>query len=178
MKNRIAPAFSRNDPIYKLALSKVSDQVAAQAGSRLISSAWNADFKNAILARPTIKTTYLDDLDDGDDGIRTCDACNRTNHPALYDFVLSGEPYKKRDLEPVDDDSEDDEDDDKQDYDEAGHLLPSQNTHFYLGRFCAANAEMGTQIIALAISSEPELTELSGRAREFCRRKQPWHGIK
>jgi hypothetical protein len=150
VKNRIAPAFSRDDPIYKLSLSKVSDQVTAQAGSRLISSAWNAEFKYAILARPNIRMTYLDELEDGDDGIRTCDACNKTNHPARYDFVLSGQPYKKRDLEPVNDepdDEDDDEDENSQDYDEAGHLLPSQSTHFYLGRFCAANAEMGHKLI-------------------------------
>lgn len=147
VKNRIAPAFSRDDPIYKLALSKVSDQVTAQAGSRLISAAWNADFKYAILARPDIKMTYLDNLEDDDDGIRTCDACNRTNHPARYDFVLTGEAYRKRDLEPVNDDSDDEEDEGRQDYDEAGHLLPSQSTHFYLGRFCAANAEMGHKLI-------------------------------
>lgn len=148
VKNRIAPAFDRDDPIYKLSLSKVSDQVTAQAGSRLISSAWTAEFKYAILARPNIRMTYLDELEDGDDGIRTCDACNRTNHPARYDFVLTGEPYKKRNLEPVNDESEDDdEDDDTQAYDEAGHLLPSQRTHFYLGRFCAANAEMGHKLI-------------------------------
>ena len=150
VKNRIAPAFSRDDPIYKLSLSKVSDQVTAQAGSRLISSAWNADFKYAILARPNIKMTYLDDLEDGDDGIRTCDACNRTNHPARYDFLLTGEPYRKRDLEPVNEDSDSDSDSaptTHQDYDEAGHLLPSPTTHFYLGRFCAANAEMGHKLI-------------------------------
>ena len=87
VKNRLAPAFGRDDPIFRLALSKVSDQVTAQAGSRLISSAWNVEFKYAILARPNLKMTYLNDLEDGDDGIRTCDACNRSNHPARYDFV-------------------------------------------------------------------------------------------
>ncbi len=61
--------------------------------------------------------------------------------------MLSGDAYKKRDLEPVDDDSDDDEEEEnKPDYDEAGHLLPSQNTHFYLGRYCAANAEMGHKL--------------------------------
>ena len=46
----------------------------------------------------------------------------------------------------MDDESDDDEAEDKPDYDEAGHLLPSQNTHFYLGRYCAANAEMGHKL--------------------------------
>lgn len=147
VKNRIAPAFSRDDPIYKLALSKVSDQVTAQAGSRLISSAWNAEFKYAILARPNIQMTYLDDFADEDDDIRTCDACNRTNHPARFDFVLTGEAYRKRDLEPVEENSDDEEEDDSRSVDEAGHALPLKNTHFYLGRYCAANAEMGHKLV-------------------------------
>ena len=147
VKNRISPAFSRDDPIYKLALSKVSDQVTAQAGSRLISSAWNAEFKYAILARPNIEMTYLDDFADDDDDIRTCDACNRTNHPARFDFVLSGDAYRKRDLEPVEDDSDDEDNDDQRSLDEVGHALPSKNTHFYLGRYCAANAEMGHKLV-------------------------------
>jgi hypothetical protein len=147
VKNRIAPAFSRDDPIYKLALSKVSDQVTAQAGSRLISSAWNAEFKYAILARPNIEMTYLGDFADDDDDIPTCDACNRTNHPARFDFVLTGEAYRKRDLEPVADDSDDEDNDGQRSLDEAGHTLPSKDTHFYLGRYCAANAEMGHKLV-------------------------------
>jgi hypothetical protein len=39
-----------------------------------------------------------------------------------------------------------DDDDDGASRDENGHLLPRENRRFYLGRFCAANAEMGHKL--------------------------------
>lgn len=155
VKNKISPAFSRDDGVYTMSFSRIDDQVKAQAGSRLISSAWSATFKHAILARPSMKVRALPGLDE--DNIRTCDACNRTNHPARYDFKFSGQPYHKDTLEPIeeDEDEEDREDEDaeqdnnhnnKAEYDDKGHLLASEHTHFYLGRFCAANAEMGHKL--------------------------------
>ncbi|KIW20952.1 hypothetical protein PV08_01531 [Exophiala spinifera] len=146
VKNKIAPAFSRDDELYTLAFSRVDDQVKAQAGSRLISAAWGTDFKNTILARPMMKVVALPGLDE--DNIRTCDACNRVNHPARYEFKFSGEPYYQKTLEPVElSDDEDGQDrDDGVTYDEQGHLLPSEQRRFYLGRFCAANAEMGHKL--------------------------------
>ncbi|KIW87941.1 uncharacterized protein Z519_11526 [Cladophialophora bantiana CBS 173.52] len=147
VKNKIAPAFNREDPVYNLAFDRVDDQVKAQAGSRLISAAWSTDFKRAILARPTLQVVALPGEDD--EHMRTCDACNRTNNPARYEFVFSGEPYYKKTLEPVDN-SESDEDADDENgsftYDEHGHVISSSQTRFYLGRFCAANAEMGHKL--------------------------------
>ncbi|EXJ63521.1 uncharacterized protein A1O5_11570 [Cladophialophora psammophila CBS 110553] len=147
VKNKIAPAFNREDPVYNLAFDRVDDQVKAQAGSRLISAAWGTDFKRAILARPNMHVALLPGEDD--EHMRTCDACNRTNNPARYEFIFSGEPYYKKTLEPVDN-SESDEDADDENggitYDENGHAISSQQTRFYLGRFCAANAEMGHKL--------------------------------
>ncbi|KIV87775.1 hypothetical protein PV11_03297 [Exophiala sideris] len=147
VKNKIAPAFSRDDEVFTLAFDRLEDQVKAQAGSRLISSAWGSDFKRAILARPGMKVVALPGMDE--DNMRTCDACNRTNHPARYEFVFSGEPYYKKTLEPVDhsdDEDEEDSHDDGPSYDEDGHILPSVHRRYYLGRFCAANAEMGHKL--------------------------------
>lgn len=156
VKNKIAPAFSRLDELYTLSWNKIDDQLKAQAGSRLISSAWNADFKNAILARPEMQVEYISSGDD--ESYLDCSACNRTNHPARHEFILGGHPYDQNTLEPIDedDDEKDDGEDpsgqnedhhnDKASYDQAGHLLPSTNTKFYLGRFCAANAEMGHKL--------------------------------
>lgn len=146
VKNKISPAFNRDDDVYRISFSRLDDQVKAQAGSRLISSAWNATFKYAILARPNIHVTTLPGLDE--DNIRSCDACNRTNHPAKYEFTFSGKPYFKETLEPVED-SDDENEEDFQDFasrDEQGHQLASEGTHFYLGRYCAANAEMGHKL--------------------------------
>jgi hypothetical protein len=143
VKNRIAPAFSREDELFNLAFARVDDQVKAQAGSRLISSAWGNEFTRAILARPNMKVSMLPGTDE--DNVRTCDACNRINHPARYEFVFSGQPYFKKTLEPVDN-SDDEGDDVEFDRDEEGHTLPRENRRFYLGRFCAANADMGHKL--------------------------------
>ncbi|KEF55518.1 uncharacterized protein A1O9_08268 [Exophiala aquamarina CBS 119918] len=143
VKNKIAPAFSREDELYTLAFSRVDDQVKAQAGSRLISAAWGNEFKRAILARPAMKVSMLPGSDE--DNVRTCDACNRLNHPARYEFVFSGQPYFKKTLEPVDS-SSDEGYEDELDRDEEGHTLPSETRRFYLGRFCAANADMGHKL--------------------------------
>lgn len=150
VKNKIAPAFNREDAVYNLAFHRVDDQVKAQAGSRLISSAWGSDFKYTILARPNMQAMALPGEDE--EHIRTCDACNRVNNPARYEFVFSGDPYYKKTLEPIensdDDEDEEKDEDDNQDmtYDEAGHAIAPQETRFYLGRFCAANAEMGHKL--------------------------------
>lgn len=145
VKNKIAPAFKREDELYNLAFDRLDAQVKAQAGSRLISAAWGTTFKRAILARPNMSVVALPGEDE--DNLRTCDACNRTNHPARYEFVFSGEPYYKKTLEPVDNSDSDDEDvPDAASRDESGHILSSQTHHFYLGRFCAANAEMGHKL--------------------------------
>ncbi|EXJ84142.1 hypothetical protein A1O3_04809 [Capronia epimyces CBS 606.96] len=146
VKNKIAPAFSRDDELYNLAFARIDDQVKAQAGSRLISAAWGPEFKRAILARPSMKVVALPGEDE--DNIRNCDACNRSGHPARYEFMFSGQPYFKKTLEPVDnsDDEEESYGDDDVSRDENGHVLTSESRRFYLGRFCAANAEMGHKL--------------------------------
>lgn len=146
VKNKIAPAFSRSDELYTLAWNKLNDQIKAQAGSRLISSAWNQDFKNTILARPHMKVMHIDEGED--EAFMDCDACNRTNHPARYQFQFEGCAYNKETLEPIDDsdDEKGGDNDDTESYDQAGHVLPSHATLFYLGSHCAANAEMGHKL--------------------------------
>lgn len=143
VKNKIAPAFSRHDPLWKLAFTKIKDEVTAQAGSRLKSSAWTGPFMHALNARPGLTTA---ELLPGDTLIRSCDACNRTNHPAKYDFAFSGSAYHHDSLEPVELDSSSDAeaeaDQDTASIDSHGHILPNTSAHFFLGRFCAANAEL------------------------------------
>ena len=144
VKNKLSPAFSRHDQLWTLAFQKIDDEVKGQAGSRLISAAWNAPFRRTLEARPNLQVVRLP----GDEGdyIRTCDACNRTNHPAQYDFVFHGEAYHHKTLEPVESSEDDDNDDDAASQDSKGHVLPAARQHFYLGRYCAANAEMGHKL--------------------------------
>jgi hypothetical protein len=148
VKNKISPAFDRHDPLWDLAFKKLDDEVKGQAGSRLISAAWNEPFVRTLKARPGVTAVRLPG--DENDYIRTCDACNHTNHPAQYDFQFTGKAYYHKTLEPVD--NSDDEDEDNENENDAGsvdskdHVLPSAHQHFYLGRYCAANAEMGHKL--------------------------------
>jgi hypothetical protein len=146
VKNKISPAFDRHNPIWELAFRKLDDEVKGQAGSRLISAAWNEPFVRTLVARPGLTAVHLPG--DEADCIRTCDACNRTNHPAQYDFQFSGKAYYHKTLEPVDSSDEEDEDNenDAASMDSKNHVLPSSHQHFYLGRYCAANAEMGHKL--------------------------------
>jgi hypothetical protein len=146
VKNKISPAFDRHDPLWDLAFKKLDDEVKGQAGSRLISAAWNEAFVRTLKARPGLTVVRLPG--DVEDYIRTCDACNRTNHPAQYDFRFSGKAYYHQTLEPVENSDEENEDNDNDaaSLDSQNRVLPSAHQHFYLGRYCAANAEMGHKL--------------------------------
>jgi hypothetical protein len=148
VKNKISPAFDRHDPLWDLAFKKLDGEVKGQAGSRLISAAWNEPFVRTLKARPGLTVVRLPG--DENDYIRTCDACNRTNHPAQYDFQFTGKAYYHKTLEPVDNSDDEDEgnknDNDAGSVDSKNRILPSAHQHFYLGRYCAANAEMGHKL--------------------------------
>lgn len=131
--NKLNPAFPRDDVVYRVAFSKVNDEVMGLAGSQLISSAWNRDFRKALEARPGLNVT-LYPISMG----HSCDACNKTNHPASFDIKLDGKPYLLETLEPISDDDEED-DDESGDHkpgniDRGGNEIPDASTHFYLGR--------------------------------------------
>jgi hypothetical protein len=134
--NKLNPAFPRNDAVYQVAFAKVKDEVTCLAGSQLISSAWNIDFKRALEARPEIEVT-LYPITEG----HSCDACNKTNHPASFDIRFDGKPYLLETLESVsDDDSDDSGEQTENSYTESGNVdrdgnpIPGSETHFYLGR--------------------------------------------
>lgn len=142
--NQLNPAFPRSDPVYEVAFSKLEDEVKGRTGSQLVSSVWNAKFRRALLARPQIEITTFPTIEN-----HPCDACNRSGHPASFDIKLYGKAYSLKTLEPLtDDDSDDDDDDDDDDKEEEdehedddhderdrdGHILPDENTRFFLGR--------------------------------------------
>lgn len=145
--NKLNPAFERHDDIYQFAFRKLDDEVVGRAGSQLISSVWDSDFCKTLRARPYIDVTSFPASE-----LYSCDACNRTNHPASSDIRLFGEPYSEETLEPLfesddddeeeeDDEGDDDDDDDdsqnngnRRDRDRDGNLLPPEERHFYLGK--------------------------------------------
>ncbi|KAJ5917639.1 hypothetical protein N7466_011193 [Penicillium verhagenii] len=150
--NRLDPAFPRSDAMYEMAFMKLEDEVKGRAGSQLISSVWNADFRYSLLARPQIEITSYPTFDD-----HPCDACNRSGHPASVDMKLYGKPYSLQTLEALHDsdadtssqsqanDSDSDEEGSKArgvDKDRQGHKLPDENSRFLLGRQCAAKSRL------------------------------------
>ncbi|KAJ5717162.1 hypothetical protein N7488_002808 [Penicillium malachiteum] len=148
--NRLDPAFPREDDMYKMAFMKLEDEVKGRAGSQLISSVWDADFRYALLARPHIEITAYPT-----DDCHACDACKRSGHPASSDMKLYGKPYSLQTLEPLKDSEEDQsresvesdsnensEDESEHDYDQDGHKLPDENRRFLLGRQCKHKAQL------------------------------------
>jgi hypothetical protein len=135
--SKLNPAFNRNDDVYQFAFIKVKDEVVGRAASQLISTVWNADFVNTLRARPHLDVT-AHPLDYG----HKCDACNRSKHPASSDLKFTGKPYSEETLEPLyeSDDSDSDSDGSDEegnspDRDGEGHVLPSEDRHYYLGRY-------------------------------------------
>ncbi|KAI5367689.1 hypothetical protein Slin14017_G027250 [Septoria linicola] len=145
VQKKINPAFDMNADIYNLTFRKLDDEVRGLAGSKFTSSAWTPEFTIALQARPDIAYSRspiaLRDK---------CDACNRSQHPATYEAQFQKKPYDPRTLDDVDNDDDDDEDDseqssnedagDKPDYDAQGRKILPENTMFYVGKFCMANA--------------------------------------
>lgn len=141
--NKLNPAFPRDDVVYRVAFSKVNNQVMGLADSQLMSSAWNRDFRKALEARPGIDVN-LYPISLG----HSCDACNKSNHPASFDIRFTGKPYLLETLEPISDDDggdDSDSDSDEQGDDESGdrepgnidrdgNEIPDASTRFYLGR--------------------------------------------
>ncbi|OOG00934.1 hypothetical protein ASPCADRAFT_202777 [Aspergillus carbonarius ITEM 5010] len=140
--NQLNPAFPRSDPVYEVAFSKLEDEVKGRTGSQLVSSVWNTNFRRALLARPQIEITTFPTIEN-----HPCDACNRSGHPASFDIKLYGRAYSLETLEPLSDDDENsdeerDEDHDDQERDRDGHVLPDENTRFFLGRHCKNKATL------------------------------------
>lgn len=139
--NQLNPAFPRSDARYQFAFVKLDDEVRGWTGSQLLSSAWNVNFRRALVARPHLEVTPIPASDEN-----PCDACNRSNHPATSALKLYGNAYSLETLEALrdydssssDTDSDDDSDSDKeaeqQDEDRDGNILPDQTTRFLLGK--------------------------------------------
>lgn len=132
--NRLDPAFPRSDAMYEMAFMKLEDEVKGRAGSQLISSVWNPKFRYSLLARPHIEITSYPTFDN-----HSCDACNRSGHPASTDMKLYGKPYSLETLEPINDSEASDSDEEESkssdvDHDRQGHALPNENSRFLLGR--------------------------------------------
>ncbi|KAJ5204481.1 uncharacterized protein N7498_005360 [Penicillium cinerascens] len=142
--NRLDPAFPRDDAMYKVAFMKLEDEVKGRAGSQLISSVWNSEFVRALRARPHMElSSYPTEFG------HSCDACNRSGHPASTDMRLYGKAYSLETLEPLSDEGSEDADtsessseDSGVERDRDGYELPDEEKRFYLGRHCKDKAQL------------------------------------
>lgn len=151
VQKKINPAFEKHDGLYDLTFRKLDDEVKGLAGSKFTSAAWTPNFTVALKSRPDIAYKPID-RNSGEHWMRdSCDACNRSNHPATYQIQFQGKPYNRQTLEEVgraeedeDDSSEDEDTEDAGDqpaYDANGQQIPPANTIYYVGKFCMSNAQ-------------------------------------
>ncbi|KAI9827829.1 MAG: hypothetical protein M1832_004318 [Thelocarpon impressellum] len=136
VQNKLNPAFSRGDGVYRVAFRKLDDEVQGYTHSKFTSSVWRPDFVRALQARPILYVEPTGVME-GD----KCQACNRSGHPPSFQMQFDGRPYHRESLEAVSDDEDDDEDDDGKSYNSAGLSVPESETRWLVGRFCKANAE-------------------------------------
>ena len=133
--NKLNPAFARNDPVYTIAVRKLDDVVQGYAGSKFMSSAWKAEFLEALKKYPDCTKIDVTTMHD-----RKCEACGRSGHPAKHQLTFSGKPYDRESLEDVSSD-DDDEEEGTDDPESESHSPQTHVKAFFLGRTCNANAE-------------------------------------
>ncbi|KAH7377795.1 hypothetical protein BKA66DRAFT_443057 [Pyrenochaeta sp. MPI-SDFR-AT-0127] len=156
---KIHPAFNSTQSIYTLTFRKLDDEVKGLAGSKFTSSVWTPDFTRSIRARPDL---MIDEIPSAMRAVMGphCEACNRTNHTATFELMLTGQPYDAETLEPLEADSDSDSNSDsssdselsadseallngeKPAYDAQGERLPPESHRFMLGSTCKANAQV------------------------------------
>ncbi|KAL9038789.1 MAG: hypothetical protein Q9180_002918, partial [Flavoplaca navasiana] len=135
--NKLNPAFARNDPVYTIAVRKLDDVVQGYAGSKFMSSAWKAEFLEALKKYPDCTKIDVPTMHD-----RKCEACGRSGHPAKHQLTFSGKPYDRESLEDVSsDDDEEEEEEGTEDPESESHSPQTHVKAFFLGRTCNANAE-------------------------------------
>ncbi|CAO2655335.1 Nn.00g103990.m01.CDS01 [Neocucurbitaria sp. VM-36] len=156
---KINPAFNSTKNIYTITFRKLDDEVKGLAGSKFTSSVWTPDFTRAIRARPDL---MVDEISLGRREVMSphCEACNRSNHTATFELMLTGQPYDAETLEPLGNDSDSDSNSDSESdselsadsevllngekpaYDAQGERLPPEAHRFPLGSTCKANAQV------------------------------------
>ncbi|KAH9877961.1 hypothetical protein J1614_003178 [Plenodomus biglobosus] len=156
---KIHPAFDSTRNFYTLTFRKLDDEVKGLAGSKFTSSAWTSEFTRAVRARPDLMANEIGGA--ADYMSPHCAACNRKNHPATWELMLTGQPYDKDTLEPLENDTSSESDSDSDSYssslsatpprntdkekperDASGEVLPPESHRFFLGSTCKANAQV------------------------------------
>jgi len=150
IQNKLNPAFSRDDPVYRVAFYKLEDAVKGYAGSKFVSSAWAGDFARALKARPEYSDVAIPFAPHD---YHHCDACNRTNHPAKFRIVFGGKPYHPETLEALSDDEEEDDDGEggeRRSRDANGNPIPPVDKEYFVGRYVLCFISHGSSLPSLA----------------------------
>lgn len=147
--NKINPAFARDDQVYQIAFQKLEVEATGLAKSKFASTQWTRDFTVALYSRPDFITGPLEPGEgyELETGRPKCDACNHRSHVPSSFIQFQGKPYDKKTLEELDqgsDDSDgdgDSDDPDRVDVNDQGQELPPEETKWFVGNVCYANAE-------------------------------------
>ncbi|TLD31380.1 hypothetical protein PspLS_02127 [Pyricularia sp. CBS 133598] len=146
VQNRINPDFDRENAVSRLAWRKLDDEFRGLASSKFSSAAWNPEFHKSLRARP-----YMDNYEssrDTSDLFTTCQACNRTGHPATRVIRFSGKPYSQRTLDEIEQSEPDSEDEGpRRDRDENNNLIAGEGKDWLCGAVCASNAETAHDLL-------------------------------
>ena len=135
--NKLNPAFSRHDAIYKIAVRKLDDEIKGLMGSKFMSSVWRPEFQTTLTTRPELYSLDIPTMFE-----QKCGACNRSKHPPTQSLSFQGKPYDPHSLEPIDDDSDSDSSASSSKSSHTSSPSPEIDTKtFNLGSHCASNAQ-------------------------------------
>lgn len=126
LQKRLNPKFEEKE-LYLFAFKRVGDEITGLVHSYM-STVWTPEFTYTLLARPEYSEVEIGDAE------RilypSCEACNRTNHPASWAIQFSKNAYDAKSLEEVE----------RKNRDNHGRAIASESKVFHLGRECATNA--------------------------------------
>ena len=135
--NKLNPAFSRHDAIYKIAVRKLDDEIKGLMGSKFMSSVWRPEFQTTLTSRPELYSLDIPTMFE-----QKCGACNRSKHPPTQSLTFQGKPYDPQSLEPIDDDSGSDSSASSSESSRtSSHSSGTDTKTFNLGSHCASNAQ-------------------------------------
>ncbi|KAI0887677.1 uncharacterized protein GGS22DRAFT_112987 [Annulohypoxylon maeteangense] len=147
VRNRIDPAFDRNDPVYANAWRKLNDEVQGLASSKFASSAWRPEFHRALKVRPNVLSLPMGPAERRLYDV--CEACGRGDRQPTRVITFSGHPYYKDTLSEIESDSDENEGDtsDNGSIDSQGMALPAVTKKWHVGIVCCTNAETAHSLI-------------------------------
>ncbi|KAI6245318.1 hypothetical protein HI914_06594 [Erysiphe necator] len=100
VKDKVYPAFAREDEVYLQAFRKLDDICQGLAKSKFISTQWTLEFTQALWKYPYFISGPLSEEENYklNTGVPKCDACNRRKHIPTSYIQFDGQAYDKKTL--------------------------------------------------------------------------------